>query len=89
LYLTTMAHALFQHRWWLIPVGFIILWTLIVGVFGSYIDVPTVYIANGTDTPVGCMTSDMTEPKPITDSACQKALKGHYNTTWVAPDWRP
>ena len=79
----------FQHRWWLIPIGLILFVILVVGAVGTLFDVPTVYVANGSEAKVGCMTSAMTEPKGITDPACQKVLEGRYDKVWVAPDWRP
>jgi hypothetical protein len=79
----------FQHRYWLVPLGIILFLSLAIGVIGSFCAVPTVYIENGTETPVACMTPNMSEPISIIDPACQKALKGRYDKTWVAPGWRP
>jgi len=58
-------------------------------IYARLFDVPTVYVANGSERPVACMTSDMSGPAPMSDSACQEVLKGRHDKTWVAPDWRP
>lgn len=62
---------------------------LLAGFFAllqAMLDMPVVYLETGTERVVGCSIDG--SKVPAGSPACQSAVTGRYNVTWVKPGWK-
>ena len=77
-------------KWWLVPFFVAALLMLVFLVVAPLLDVPVVYMENGTGKKIACQSSDMTVPQALHTPECREILiNGRYDKVWVALNWRP
>ena len=78
-----------KSRWSHKIVKILIVLILLAGFFAmlrAMLDIPVVYLETGTERVVGCSVEGR---KVVADDpACQSALTGRYNVTWVRSGWK-